>query len=183
LLLRAVPHRVERVGNAVTEVIRDLGQAVRGIVGIVKKARIRKRDPRELACVVIGVGRRLPAYVSRGQPLARVVRKCRHQPIGIGDRERLAVGVVVGNLRDVPGRVGDALDLTAATDRACPGTGRAVRVVRIGRHVRDIGAWTVHRQDLAIRVVGIGPGAGRAYRRCGKAQGPIGIARGLDRAG
>src|SRR5258708_10473222 len=88
LLPRPVGERVERVGDAVAEVVVDPGQAVRDIVGVREKTRVRQCDLRELAYPVVGIGSGFSAHVARSEPQAGVVAERGGQSVRIDDGDR-----------------------------------------------------------------------------------------------
>ncbi len=176
LLLRAVAHRIERVGDAVAEVVGHARQAMRGVVGIGKERPIGQRDLGELPYAVVAVAGDLSTNVARSEPFARIVAERGGEPVRIDDGERLAVGVVGGDLSHMTQRIRDRRDVAGLAEVCI-----AIGVISGGRDVRHVGAWTVHRQHRSVRVVGGAPGARRAGRRCAESRGASSVRRRLDR--
>ena len=76
------------------------------------------------------------------------------------------------------GGVGDRRDVAALAE-----VGIVVRVVGVGRDVRDIGARPVDRKHRAVGVVRVGPGARRAARGAPKALRAVRVGGRLDALG
>ena len=145
---------VQRVVDRLPRRVGDVGDALRVVVGVGGRAGIRQRDDIGLAGADIGQGRDLVGggLDRLGQhPVAIVIREIRLDAVGVGDFRRLAGAVGGVDGRDVAGRIGDG--------------GQGAGSPGVGCLDGNVGARRLRRQQLAGRVIGIGPDTGLAVGR------------------
>src|SRR5579883_2039337 len=131
-LVGAIAGGIQGVVDRVAQVVGDVGQAVRGIVGVGQIRAIGLGDLRHLADVVVGeggddvVGRSralgVGAHGAREQPAARVVGHIGDGAVGVLRPGNAAVEVVADVGGALAERVGDLVEITEGVTRTAHGS-------------------------------------------------------------
>nr|ART36510.1 C854 [uncultured bacterium]ART37168.1 D365 [uncultured bacterium] len=176
-LAQAIAGGVQRMDDAVTDRVGDLGQPSGAVVGVVNEAAVRQGDTAQVPGGVVGERGGGPGGADGPQPAARVVGVGGGDAVGVHRLAQPPRPVVAGQVGHLAQRVGDAHQVPA------PVLGGGVGVVGVGGDIGQVGARTVHGQHLAVGVPGVGPHPRRAGQRGGEALAAVGIGGGLLGAG
>ena len=181
----AVAGVVQCVVKRVAGAIRNVGQAMRGVIGVLGVTAVRLRHPLDQTgrpvvdqCIAI-LGRQSALHRARGQPAARVVGHLSDDAIGVLDLRRSSGTVIGQDLGNLPQRVCRLPQVALAVwagDGRCGATGVVAGVVRIGHQIAHVRAWAVHGQQQSharagtaihtgLFAIGICRGAHHARRR------------------